>query len=127
MVSWLLFKKKLEGSIIHNTGLFAPSGKGHAPDESLDVEAVKKFMSVTAYTFQGLMTADTTLEEEPVVAVDRNKCASKTRSKCGDHRTSELHDLAAEPSDTSSGMAPRQGYIDVFALLGSLVMTVGQW
>ncbi|CAB9512290.1 peptidase, M20 [Seminavis robusta] len=58
-------QKKLEGSIIHNTGLFAPSSKGHAPDESLDIEAVKKFTSVMTYTLQSLMTADRTVEEEP--------------------------------------------------------------
>lgn len=54
-------QKKLEGSIIHNTGLFDPASNGHAPDEFLDVNAVKKFTSVMAYTLQSLMTADKTI------------------------------------------------------------------
>lgn len=66
-------QKKLEGSIIHNTGLFDPASKGHAPDESLDINAVKKFTSVMAYTLQSLMAAEknTNPTNDEEVAVER--------------------------------------------------------
>lgn len=45
------------GTIFHNTGLFDPSSNGHAADESLDVDAVKKFNTVLAYTIHKSTTA----------------------------------------------------------------------
>jgi len=56
-------QKELDGAIIHNAGLFDPAAKGHAPDESVDVVALKKFTSVMTYTLSGIMTADKTLIE----------------------------------------------------------------
>jgi len=56
-------QKELDGAVIHNAGLFDPAAKGHAPDESVDVVALKKFTSVMTYTLSGIMTADKTLIE----------------------------------------------------------------
>ena len=42
-------------TIMHSTGLFDPTASGHSKDESLDVDAVKKFNSVLTYTMHQVM------------------------------------------------------------------------
>jgi len=93
-------QKKLDGAIIHNTGLFDPAAKGHAPDESLDIEAAKKFTSVMAYTLQGLMTADRTAKESTVVEVL----------------------LPADPAESSAAFS--SSLVSLFLMLGTSVLAV---
>eukprot|EP00977_Amphora_coffeiformis_P018031 scaffold6091_cov164-Amphora_coffeaeformis.AAC.15 len=62
-LSWLLLPKRLPALARQSFTTLVYSNataNGHSPDESLDIEAAKRFTSAMAYTNQSLSTADRT-------------------------------------------------------------------
>merc|ERR1712048_43373 len=102
-------QKKLEGSIIHNAGLFDPAAKGHAPDESLDVIAVKKFTTVMAYTLQSLTTG-----YESATAMNGDESTTATNGHNHDDHSEEEMASTEAPTEATSGATTGIAIIAIF-------------
>jgi len=130
-------QKKLSKSIIHNAGLFDPAAKGHAPDESLDVNAVKKFTSVMAYTFQGIMDgahhhaeqAPTRAEE--LVSVSMEEAAPQPEEESSAFAPTPAEELvsvsmeegaAPQPEESSAFASVLAGHTILVALIASTLL-----
>lgn len=117
-------QKKLQGSIIHNSGVNDPASNGHAPDESLDVGDVKKFTSVLAYTLHGLMSHDMTAEDsttiaEEEVAVGKTPAAEDTPAEVVE---SSLPD-EPEPAASSGVPSGESRMLGLAVMFGGLMFS----